>query len=106
LYASRYFPKQLEIAEATGLPLFLHDRNTGTDFLGMGCRASYWYRATRQLMVATDFAIDIMRANRHRISGGVVHSFTGTIDELEHLLALDLYIGMHVKAFAEWHSID
>jgi len=53
------------------LPLFLHDRNTGGDFHS------------------------IVRANRHRFKHGVVHSFTGSIDEVQALLALDLHIGIN-----------
>lgn len=51
--------------------MYLHNRNTGNDFF------------------------DIMHANRHRISGGVVHSFTGTQDELDKILKLDLYVGIN-----------
>ena len=37
---------------------------------------------------------EIMKEWRGKIKGGVVHSFTGTIEEMEQILALDLFIGM------------
>nr|CCC95236.1 unnamed protein product [Trypanosoma congolense IL3000] len=66
-----YFLKQLELAEEFRLPLFLHDRNTGDDFYS------------------------VMQQHRQRFTGGVVHSFTGTLDELNKLLSLGLYIGVN-----------
>ncbi|KAJ1800519.1 hypothetical protein LPJ59_001038 [Coemansia sp. RSA 2399] len=68
---NRHFVRHFDLAEATGLPLFLHDRNTGDDF------------------------VRIVRENRRKFSTGVVHSFTGTAEELRELLALDLYIGVN-----------
>ncbi|KAJ2779791.1 hypothetical protein H4R18_003819 [Coemansia javaensis] len=65
------FLRHFELAEATGLPMFLHNRNTGGDFVRM------------------------VRENRHRFSGGVVHSFTGSADEARELLELGLYIGIN-----------
>jgi TatD DNase family protein len=51
--------------------MYLHNRNTGTDFY------------------------DIVSANRSRFPGGIVHSFTGTQEELEQCLKLDFYIGVN-----------
>ncbi|KAJ1914417.1 hypothetical protein H4219_004797 [Mycoemilia scoparia] len=66
-----YFEKQFKLAELSGLPMFLHDRNTGTEFY------------------------DMVRANRSKFSTGVVHSFTGTAEEMKSLVDLDLYIGVN-----------
>lgn len=68
----RYFERQFEIAEATKLPLFLHMRAAGSDFL------------------------DIVKRNQHRFTAGVVHSFTGTAEERDQLLTIpNLYIGIN-----------
>ena len=67
----RHFGFHFDLAEKYKLPMFLHDRNTGGDFAA------------------------IVREQRHRIPGGVVHSFTGTLDEMRTYLDLDLYIGIN-----------
>ncbi|KAI7871443.1 hypothetical protein BDF14DRAFT_1045686 [Spinellus fusiger] len=66
-----YFEKQFDLAEKTKLPMFLHSRNTGNDFY------------------------DMVKANRHRFTGGVVHSFTGSLEEMKSLVELGLYIGVN-----------
>ena len=67
----RYFEKQFILAEETKLPLFLHNRNTMGDFLAM------------------------MTKHRDRFTSGVVHSFTGTLEEAEQLIDLGLFIGIN-----------
>lgn len=58
------FELQFELAERSGLPVFFHSR---------ACRE--------------DFS-DMVRRNRDRFSGGVVHSFTGTKEEAEELVSM------------------
>ena len=66
------FEKQLELAANYDLPLFLHNRNTGDDFLNM------------------------MRKFKSRLrGGGVVHSFTGSAAEMQALVDLGFYIGFN-----------
>ena len=54
----RYFARQLDIAEEVGLPLFLHSRAAAADF-------------EKELFPRLP-----------RLRGGLVHSFTGTKDEM------------------------
>ncbi|ORY96633.1 hypothetical protein BCR43DRAFT_531207 [Syncephalastrum racemosum] len=67
----RFFAAQFDLAEKTKLPMFLHNRNTGNDFC------------------------DMIRQNRHRFTEGVVHSFDGTMEEMQQLVDLGLYIGIN-----------
>jgi TatD DNase family protein len=69
----RHFPLHVDLAEEFGLPMFLHNRNTGDDFVAL------------------------MREHRGRIVGGVVHSFTGSAEEMLALCSepLSLYIGIN-----------
>ncbi|XP_071498697.1 deoxyribonuclease TATDN1-like [Diadema antillarum] len=78
----KYFEKQMTLAEETNLPLFLH------------CRASH-----------TDF-VDIVRRNREKIKGGVVHSFTGTQKEVSELLELGFHIGINGCSLKTQENID
>jgi TatD DNase family protein len=52
------FPLHFDLAEKYKLPMYLHNRNTGDDFF------------------------KIVKENRHKFKSGVVHSFTGTDEEL------------------------
>ncbi|HJP05494.1 MAG: hydrolase TatD [Chromatiales bacterium] len=64
------FRAQLEIAAATGKPVFLHQRDAHDDF------------------------VKILNAHIAGISGGVAHCFTGTAAQMHTYLELGLYIGV------------
>lgn len=66
------FQAQLPLATKYNLPLFLHNRNTEGDFLR------------------------IMKENIHLLpAGGVVHSYTDSLEEMLELAKLGLYIGVN-----------
>jgi TatD DNase family protein len=66
----RMFEAQLELAADVRKPVFLHDRDATTDF------------------------VDILKRYRQRLTGGVVHCFTGNRDALDRYLDLDMHIGI------------
>jgi TatD DNase family protein len=64
------FSRQLEIAEATGLPVFLHQRDAHEDF------------------------VRILEPRLGQISRAVAHCFTGDEAALRQYIDMDLYIGI------------
>jgi len=64
------FSRQLEIAEASGLPVFLHQRDAHEEF------------------------VEILEPRMANISRAVAHCFTGEEDALRKYIDLDLYIGV------------
>ena len=67
-----YFEAQLDVAVKVQLPLFLHSRAAGEDFESL-------------------LSAKLPRLPRR----GLVHSFTGTVEEMERLVALGLDIGVN-----------
>lgn len=65
------FIPHFDLANKHSLPMYLHSRATGEDF------------------------VNIVRENRHKFPTGVVHSFTGTLKEMQDLVDLDLFIGVN-----------
>ncbi len=77
----RCFPLQIMLAAQLKLPLFLHNRNTGDDFIA----------------ICTKYRDEIFNG----AGGGVVHSFTGGAEELSALQALGFYISLNGCSFKE-----
>ncbi|XP_025411170.1 putative deoxyribonuclease TATDN1 isoform X3 [Sipha flava] len=68
----KYFEMQLKLSEHFNLPLFLHCRDAAPSFIG------------------------ILKKNADFIkSGGVVHSFDGSLKEAEEIIKLGFYIGIN-----------
>lgn len=65
------FEPHFALAEKYELPMYLHSRATGMEF------------------------IDTVRLHRHRFPTGVVHSFTGDSGEMRAICDLDMYIGLN-----------
>eukprot|EP00357_Protocruzia_adherens_P003185 CAMPEP_0114976902 /NCGR_PEP_ID=MMETSP0216-20121206/2933_1 /TAXON_ID=223996 /ORGANISM="Protocruzia adherens, Strain Boccale" /LENGTH=308 /DNA_ID=CAMNT_0002337887 /DNA_START=210 /DNA_END=1136 /DNA_ORIENTATION=+ len=66
----KHFPPHFDMAEEFKLPMYLHCRNTGQDFL------------------------NLMKTNRDRICGGVVHCFSDSMAEMLELVDMGMYIGL------------
>ena len=77
------FEAQLTLAQRSGLPLFLHNRNTQGDFAAV-CEAR----------------------RDQTLGGGVVHSFDGEGDELEQLLRLGFGIGLNGCSLRTRSNLD
>ncbi|KAA8893822.1 hypothetical protein FN846DRAFT_977285 [Sphaerosporella brunnea] len=67
----KWFAAQLDVAEEIGLPLFLHSRAAAEDF-------------EKELFPRLP-----------RLKGGLVHSFTGTKEEMWRLVNAGLYVGIN-----------
>ena len=68
----KYFEAQLDIAVEVQLPLFLHSRAASQDFERL------------------------LRSRLPQLpKGGLVHSFTGTMEEMQRLVAMGLHIGVN-----------
>lgn len=71
----KYFKKHLQLVDLTNLPLYLHDRNTDGELVNI---LKHW-----------------LNQKSSRNIRGVVHSFTGTFNELSEYVKLGLYIGIN-----------
>ena len=72
----KYFEAQLEVAKEVQLPLFLHSRAAHADFV----------RCLRGVLGEDLGGIG---------KGGLVHSFTGTVEEMRELVAMGLHVGVN-----------
>ncbi|ODQ79215.1 hypothetical protein BABINDRAFT_38033 [Babjeviella inositovora NRRL Y-12698] len=80
-----YFRKQLDVACDVGLPLFLHMRAACDDFIDI---------------------IEPYYTSGKLTHPGVVHSFTGTLEELRELLRVGFYIGINGCSLKTQENLD
>ena len=73
----KYFEAQLGVAQEVQLPLFLHSRAAHADFVG----------CLRRVL-----GEDLGGIGR---KGGLVHSFTGTVEEMREVVAMGLHVGVN-----------
>lgn len=73
---------QLKIAQEVGLPLFLHNRETGTDLL------------------------DILKDHVDDTCTGVVHSFDDTLELAQQFMDLGFYIGINGCSLKQPHNLE
>ncbi|KAJ4831887.1 hypothetical protein Tsubulata_022301 [Turnera subulata] len=79
----KYFEKQFELAYHTKLPMFLHMRAAAEDFC------------------------EIVERNKHRFTGGVTHSFTGSAEDCDKLLRFsNMYIGINGCSLKTSENLD
>ena len=78
----KLFDTHFNLAQKYNLPMYLHNRNTGDDFY------------------------NILKENRNKFNKGIVHSFTGSEDELNKYLSLNLYIGVTGASFRTKNNIE
>lgn len=79
----RSFLAQLSLGNLIELPFFLHNRNTDGDFL------------------------QIIREHRHCLrKGGVVHSFDGSLSEMQAITDLGLFIGVNGCSLKTQSNLD
>ena len=105
---------QFSLAEKTGLPMLLHCRNSADDFLG-NVQVPYsvdfelnvrWFDRFH-FSLSLSFCLvlaDLIRKHRDRFTTGVVHSFTGTVAEMNRMLEQGLYIGQHRRGLSFYPS--
>lgn len=106
----RYFLKQLEVACEVKLPLFLHMRAACDDFVSIikpflpigqlkennKSQQKKPQEDQQQDESSEETTLTPSTANGKKLAkNGVVHSFTGTLEELQKLLDLGFYIGIN-----------
>lgn len=85
----KHFAAQLSLAIDVQLPLFLHSRAAHRDFVNL------LKPRIDEIHTALSQSAELHQDDPEAKRVGVVHSFTGTIDEVKELLDLGLFIGIN-----------
>lgn len=80
---NKYFRKQFEIVRALDLPLFLHERNCGEDFIKV-----------------------FNEQDPNHSLRGCIHSYTGTKELAQQFLDMGFYIGFNGSGMRTEESLD
>ena len=80
---NKYFRKQFEIVRALDLPLFLHERNCGEDFIKV-----------------------FNEQDPNHSLRGCIHSYTGTKELAKQFLDMGFYIGFNGSGMRTEESLD
>lgn len=97
----KHFATQLSLAAEVKLPLFLHSRAAHSDFVQILKPNISQIHSALSSQPNQEHKDD-----KHAKRVGVVHSFTGTIDQVQELLDLGLFIGINGCSLKTQQNLD
>ncbi|KAJ3803420.1 Mg-dependent DNase [Lentinula aff. detonsa] len=86
----KHFRSQLSLAKKYHLPLFLHSRSAHKDFVSILREEGFGVNGGREVGG----------------NGGVVHSFTGQLDELDDLMSMGFHVGVNGCSLKTADNLD
>lgn len=55
---------------------------------------------------ASENFFEIVKSNRHKFTKGIIHSFTGNLDDIKMAISLDLHFSVNGLAFKDKSNYD